>query len=330
MRVVSCFIRAAIARAGSAHRVAGAVALVITAAAPAQPAPWWTHPPADEPAALYSVGEGASLEDATRSALLALAGRLGTRVQGTISERNVQLDTAASTRIERHVRSSIAELSLSGFQVVENLRAGGRQQVLVRFDRQGLSRAWRAELDRNRQALGGCLDAPLTGDRLLQWRACTLALPSAERCDELGAVLAGLNADASMPSSVALRVRDRIGQLGTGLKVRVRSDLPELADALRAGLAQTGLQVQPCGEPCDLSITLAVRTSSKQHFGQEVVVHEFLGTLMTPAGEFGHRAWKVSGSSSDAARARRNATAEAIRQLEREGLWSAFGVGQES
>lgn len=108
---------------------------------------WVRTPPQDTMLAIYGVGEGPTLNEATQQALRAIAGKLSTHIRSDAVSQSGLAGGVATRRYQETVEAYIQDIKLSAYDVRQTELVGGRYFVLVEMSRADFVRDTRLRLD---------------------------------------------------------------------------------------------------------------------------------------------------------------------------------------
>lgn len=108
---------------------------------------WVRTPPQDTMLAIYGVGEGPTLNEATQQALRAIAGKLSTHIRSDAVSQSGLAGGVATRRYQETVEAYIQDIKLSAYDVRRTELAGGRYFVLVEMSRADFVRDTKLQLD---------------------------------------------------------------------------------------------------------------------------------------------------------------------------------------
>jgi len=119
--------------------------IVLPLAASAKGLPEWVQsPPQDTDNLLFGIGQGASIPNATQSALESVAGKLMTEVESNLTIDTQVEDNIAKESVASQIRSQVAKTNLANYSVEATERDGKDFFVLVKVDQNAV---WKANQD---------------------------------------------------------------------------------------------------------------------------------------------------------------------------------------
>ncbi|TVZ42024.1 LPP20 lipoprotein [Alteromonadaceae bacterium 2753L.S.0a.02] len=99
---------------------------------------WVVNPAEDSAELIYGVGEGESLNTATKSALEYIAGKLVTSIESQLTMQTSAVNDRVDSRVQSKLRSQIGNTLISGYDIDVSDKSGKRYFVRVKVDRQKL------------------------------------------------------------------------------------------------------------------------------------------------------------------------------------------------
>lgn len=283
---------------------------------------WWTSPIEDSTEWLYGLGEGETLNAANQQALVNVAGKLQTKISGSLSRRTQETTVSADDYIDRKMSSEIERVSLSHFETLKIETLFHRVLTLVRVDRQALADDWL----RQYQSIEADIQALLSDkqkSRFQWWMTARYLKPNALEGDRLAALISSLTSTEKV-SSLTHRLEQAMNE--NKPTVTIKGDQSNLNQVITSELLAQGLRVSGCRR-CDLIIQYNTNFSSNVLFGESVVKMDFSGTLTDGSGDFSSNHWSTSASSVSGLGVGKKATLSiAVQKIKGEGLWKVFGM----
>lgn len=156
----------------------------------AEPLPAWVGvPPQDNAIAFFGVGEGPTLNEATRQALGAIAGKLSTRIRSDAVSTSGLFGNNAIRSYQETVEAYIQDIKLSSYNVSQTELVAGRYFVLVEMSREEFIRDTRLQLETAEADLRRRLDPKLTARPFQRFLGCQAAPALIEKARLLTLVL---------------------------------------------------------------------------------------------------------------------------------------------
>lgn len=153
--------------------------LLVTSRAFAQLPDWIMSPPSSD-TELYAIGEGRNLQQSTDVALKNLLGQLRTRISSSYTQTESLLNDAYSQSIEQSVSSSIENLPISQYTVLNNHKEDNTFYSLVSVSKATLIDTFSAEINNNFSNTDKLLsEKDLSGSELEWWYSHKAALLTA-------------------------------------------------------------------------------------------------------------------------------------------------------
>lgn len=150
--------------------------LLVTSRAFAQLPDWIMSPPSSN-TELYAIGEGRNLQQSTDVALKNLLGQLRTRISSSYTQTESLLNDAYSQSIEQSVSSSIENLPISQYTVINNHKEDNTFYSLVSVSKTTLIDTFNAEINNNFSNTDKLLsEKDLSGSELEWWYSHKAAL----------------------------------------------------------------------------------------------------------------------------------------------------------
>lgn len=131
--------------------------------------PEWVQSPPHSQTTLYAIGEGRTLQQSTDVALKNILGQLRTRVSGEYQHQQSLVNDNFSESIRQSVSSSIENLPISQYQLIENHKEAGTFYTLVSVEKTTLASTFNAELNSNVSAIQKLISEKDIAGSSLEW-----------------------------------------------------------------------------------------------------------------------------------------------------------------
>lgn len=114
---------------------------------------WYTQAESDTAGAFYGVGEGESLEDATKAALNDIASKIAVTVQSKYKSEQKLNNSEYSNVAENTIVANVKKMKFNNYQIVKKASSSDTYYALVKVDRMLLADEKTTELDSIAQKL---------------------------------------------------------------------------------------------------------------------------------------------------------------------------------
>ncbi len=245
----------AVATGSVMKRISGTVGWVLSAAllwgcaslAGAQKLPpWATEPPADSAEAWYAVGEGASLDEARRTALRTVAAKLRSAVSGQVSSAVIDNNGNVSRSARIEVNEEVLKTEFSRVDIVSSAPGPVGVVALIKVDRPTFLADTRTQLGVLAQPIAEVEAALPSQSSLEQFIALRRVAPQLEQAAVLSLLLSGAGAQAEGRAGTTRfgGLRQRSDQLSSRLSFELRAPPADadIASAIGGFLADHGMR----------------------------------------------------------------------------------------
>lgn len=286
---------------------------------------WWTHTPTNSAQWLYGIGEGPSLEEAKQQALASIAGQLETSLSAKLSVRTQETNAAFDQYADRNIRTTVADVNFSHFQVIEKDIDEYKQhvRVLVKLDRQALATTWQQQYDKLATQVTNAEKSQPNQSVFDWWRKTREQLEPAARADSI-AMQRALLLDTPQPSQLLIHLRQTIKSIP--MTVKIVGDNDAINRRIIDLLDKKDLRAGSCRH-CSLTIRYHTKTNYEVIYSQQVATMQFFGQLVDSRGVVSESHWRIQGVSiSQRHVAFQAASALAADKIQQQGLWKSFGL----
>ncbi|CAG8999083.1 MAG: hypothetical protein CENE_01047 [Candidatus Celerinatantimonas neptuna] len=286
---------------------------------------WWTHTPADSAQWLYGIGEGSSLDEAKQQALASIAGQLETRLSAKLSVRTQETNAAFDQYADRNIRTTVADVNFSHFQIIEKDIDEHKQRVrvLVKLNKPALANAWQQQYDKLATQVTSAEKKQPNQSVFDWWRKARGQLKSAARADSI-AMQRSILQDTPQPSQLLAHLRKVIKAIP--LTVKIEGDNDAINRRIIDLLDKKDLRASSCRQ-CALILRYRTKTDYEVIYNQQVATMQFFGQLVDDRGVLSESHWRMQGASiSQRQVAFKAASALAADKITQQGLWKSFGL----
>lgn len=245
---------------------------------------WVRTPPQDTMLAIYGVGEGPTLNEATQQALRAIAGKLSTHIRSDAVSQSGLAGGVATRRYQETVEAYIQDIKLSAYDVRQTELVGGRYFVLVEMSRADFVRDTRLRLDTIDAELRRTL-GPNTATRPFdRFLACQTAPAAIEQGRLLALILSTTDPDfaAAGPLQQYDAYQQHCAQALQGVTLRLQVDpgFTPLAEAIGRQLTVRTVSHGSADGRLDVTGSIA----NREMFGSKNAVVDLSVALIDDAG----------------------------------------------
>lgn len=224
----------------------GSVALT-GACAQAQNLPgWFTNPPPDTAEAWFAVGEGPDPETARRMALRAVAARMRSAIEGSVTSDVTDANGRVTRRDSVKVSEDVLKTEFTKVDVVNTARSSQGVMLQVRVDRPAFIRDTQAQLEVASKPVLEAEAGVQNASTLDQFLALKRVLPDIDKAANLGLLLVGAGDEAAGRQAFArfTALKQRAGALATRMvfELRAKPEDADIAKVVAASLADRGMR----------------------------------------------------------------------------------------
>lgn len=207
---------------------------------------WFTSPPADSAEAWFAVGEGPDPETARRMALRAVAARMRSVIEGSVTSDVTDANGRVTRRDSVKVSEDVLKTEFTKVDVVNTARSNQGVMVQVRVDRPAFIRDTEAQLALAAKPVTEAEASVQGASNLEQFLALKRVLPDIEKSANLSLLLVGAGNEAGGRQNHArfVSLKQRTEAMATRLVFELRSK-PEDADIAKVvagSLADRGMR----------------------------------------------------------------------------------------
>ncbi len=227
---------------------------------------WFTNPPPDTADAWYAVGEGPDPEAARRMALRAVAARMRSAIEGSVTSDVTDANGRVTRRDSVKVSEDVLKTEFTKVDVVNSVRSGQGVMVQVRVDRPAFIRDTRAQLEVASKPVAEAEASVQGASALEQYLALRRLLPDIEKAANLGLLLVGAGDEAAGRQAFArfAGLKQRTEAMATRMvfEVKAKPEDADIAKVVAGSLADRGMR--SANRPTPGSAVMTIDTTTRE------------------------------------------------------------------
>jgi|GEM_PF-1635488 len=207
---------------------------------------WFSSPPPDTAEAWFAVGEGPDPETARRMALRAVAARLRSAIEGSVTSDVTDANGRVTRRDSVKVSEDVLRTEFTKVEVVNTARSSQGVMVQLRVDRPAFIRDTQAQLEVAVKPVDEAEAAVQGQSTLEQYLALRRVLPDIDKAINLNLLLVGAGQEATGRQGFAryTALKQRTEALSTRMvfEIRTRPEDADIAQAVATALSDRGMR----------------------------------------------------------------------------------------